>query len=286
MRCTLVTAFVLSAVAAPLSACSGGGEVPTAPTGSRLAPDSPAPPTPGPNADTPPFRVAVLLSALRAPTADDVSRVFRLANEILLQKTGERMAQTDLVDLGPGSVSTQATAYVNARPTEPPDGILAFSDDSTATAYGGYSLLFDLPPPNENRFPSPVVGSNKGYLAVVNFFHLYARCGYDNSGNRIGETSSGGECRNRSGLTCVNNGRYWMCPDAVNDLYASSDHFTACTVVHEFLHPFGPEGAFDHYGTAQCRARTGMSPAEAQDLARFQQNCGMCPDLYDRFRSR
>lgn len=196
------------------------------------------------------------------------------------------MTQTDLVDVGPGTALSQATAYVNAHASSPPDGILSLSDDSTATTYGGYSQTLNLPPPNQNRFPSPSVGAGKAYLAVVDFFHMYARCGYDGSGNHISDVSSGGECRNRSGLTCVNNGRYWTCPDVLTDLYADPDYFTGCSVVHEFLHPFGTEGNYDHYGTAQCTARTGMSQADAQDLRLFQQNCGMCPDLFQKFRHR
>lgn len=261
-------------------ACGGGG-----------SPAAPGPPAPGPPTPTPPgeqtlFRVATLLSASRVPTTGDVQRVFDRANDILFQKTTERMVQTDLVSVGPGSPLSHATAYASAHSSAPPDGVLVFSDDSTATAFGGYSQTFTLPAPNVNRFPSPVVGESRGYVAVVHFFHRYARCGYDAAGNRIGETSSGGECRNRSGLVCVDNGRYWMCPDALNDLYADPDHFTACSVVHEFMHPFGSEGNFDHYGTQQCSARTGMSFADATDLRLFQQSCGMCPDLYGRFRHR
>jgi len=44
------------------------------------------------------------------------------ANDILLQKTGERMKQTDLANIGPGFVLSQATAYVNAHASDPPDG--------------------------------------------------------------------------------------------------------------------------------------------------------------------
>jgi hypothetical protein len=233
-----------------------------------------------------PFRVAVLLSAARVPPPDDVARVFARAGDILFQKTGERMTQSDLANVGPGSALSQATGYVNAHASSPPDGVLAFSDDSTSTTYGGYSQTFNLPPPNQNRFPSPAVGDGKAYLAVVDFFHMYARCGYDASGSRISDRSSGGECRNQSGLTCVNNGRYWMCPDALTDLYADADYFTGCSLVHEFLHPFGTEGNYDHYGTAQCTGRTGMSQADAQNLRLFQQSCGICPDLYPRFRHR
>ena len=260
-------------------ACGGSSRPSPAPT----APTNPVPAVP---VSDPSFRVAVLLSASRAPSPGDVERVFLRANDILLQKTAERMTRTDVVNVGPGTPLSQAIEYVNANATAPPDGVLAFSDDSTASTFGGYSQTFNLPPPNENRFPSPVVGSNRGYLAVVHFFHMYARCGYDNAGNRIGDTSSGGECRNRNGLTCVYNGRYWTCPDTLNDLYADADYFTACTVVHEFMHPFGSEGNFDHYGTAQCISRTGMSQADAQNLSLAQQSCGMCPDLYQKFRHR
>jgi hypothetical protein len=230
--------------------------------------------------------VATLLGAAQLPSTEDVQRVFGRANDILFQKTTERMIQTDLVTVGSGSPMSHAVAYMTAHQTAPPDGILVFSDDTTATTYGGYSQTFALPPPNVNRFPSPVLGEGRAYLAVVDFFHKYARCGYDDAGNRVRDTSSGGECRNRSGLVCVDNGRYWMCPDATNDLYADLDYFTACSVVHEFMHPFGTEGNFDHYGTQQCSSRTGMSPADAADLRLFQQSCGMCPDLYGRFRHR
>ncbi len=232
------------------------------------------------------FRVAVLLSAASVPADGDVQRVLARASDILFQKTGERMSQSDLVAVGAGSPLSQAVVYVNAHESSPPDGVLAFSDDFVATTYGGYSQTFALPPGNVNRFPSPVVGEYRGYLAVVDFFHKYARCGYDSAGNRTRDRSGGGECRNRSGLTCINNGRYWMCPDALNDLYADPDYFTGCSAVHEFMHPFGTEGNFDHYGTAQCVARTGMSQVDAQSTALFQQNCGMCPDLYGKFRHR
>jgi hypothetical protein len=262
-----------------IAACGGGSASPNVST--------PTTPTPGPSggADVP-FRVAVMLSATQLPTSEDVTRVFARADDILFQKTGERMTQVDLVTVGSGSVVAQTTVYIDAHASSPPDGVLAFSDDRTATSFGGYSLTFGLPAPHANRFPSPVAGENRGYLAVVDFFHKYARCGYDDAGNRVSDRSANGECRNRSGLVCVNNGRYWACPDALNDLYSNPDYFTGCSVVHEFMHPFGREGNFDHYGTAQCTTRTAMSQADAQNLTLFQQSCGMCPDLYKLFKHR
>jgi hypothetical protein len=263
-----------------LTACGGSDRAsPTAPPSPTSSPDVPA-------VAGEAFRVAVLLSTASVPTDADVQRTLARASDILSEKTGARMSQTDLVVVGPGSTGSQAQSYINAHAASPPDGVLAFSDDANATSFGGYSLTVALPAPNVNRFPSPVVGESRAYLAVVDFFHKYARCGYDNAGNRIGSTSAGGECRNRSGLMCVFNGRYWACPDSLGDLYADPDYYNACTVVHEFTHPFGSEGNFDHYGTAQCTSRTFMSQAEAQDLRLFQQSCGMCPDVYRQFRHR
>ena len=79
-------------------------------------------------------------------------------------------------------------------------------------------------------------------------------------------------------------GTQWTCNYALNDLYANHDYFTGCTIVHEFMHPFGSAGNFDHYGTAQCTQRTGMSNGDAMDIRLAQQNCGICPDLYRNFR--
>jgi hypothetical protein len=252
--------------------------------GSPTVPDVPNAPV-APAADDGTFRVAVLLGATRMPAPDDARRVFGLAQDILFQKTGARMSEFDLVTVPIAPPFWQAVSYV-ANSTSPPDGVLAFADDSAATTFGGYSETFSLGTPHVNRFPSPVMGENQGYLAVVDFFHKYARCGYDGSGNRVSDRSFGGECRNQAGLACVDNGRYWTCPDSLHDLYSEPDYFTACTVVHEFMHPFGSEGNLDHYGTAQCSARTGMSPAEALNRTGFQQSCGMCPDLFGKFRHR
>jgi hypothetical protein len=232
------------------------------------------------------FRVAVLLAEASPPALADVIRVFDKANELLQLRTGARMARADVSNAGPGVPSTLARAYMDSMPPVLPDGILALSDDATATSFGGYSQTLLMAPPYANRYPAPS-GDSRAYLAVVHFEHKYARCGYDASGNtRIGDRSAGGECRNQTGLLCVDTGRYWQCPDTLSDLYSQPDHFPACTIVHEFMHPFGSAGNFDHYGTAQCTSRTGMSSAAASDRAQFQQHCGICPDLYLRFRPR
>jgi hypothetical protein len=226
----------------------------------------------------------VLVSAGAAPSSDEIGRVMARAASILTSKTGESMIHDVPVAVGAGVPLSLARSYVNANAAQPPDGILVLSDDQMSTTFGGYSLAFTVPPPFVNPFPSPYAGSDKMYLAVVDFFHKYARCGYDDAGNRVSDRSSGGECRNRSGLLCVNAGRHWMCPDALNDLYADFDYNAACAVVHEFMHPFGNAGNLDHYGTQPCTSRTQMSPAAAIDVTLTQQSCGMCPDVFANFK--
>lgn len=233
------------------------------------------------------FRVAVMITAAAGPATSDVTRVLARAAEILFQKTGERLRDLGFVTGSSGDSTSQANRYLATLPNPMPDGVLALADDATATSFGGYSTTTPLPVPFVNRFPSPnSFGATRAYVAVVHFAHKYARCAYDDAGNRISDRSAGGECRNQTGLLCANNGRYWQCPDTFSDLYSQVDVFPACTIVHEFMHPFGPAGNADHYGTATCTGRTGMSQADAVDRRKFQESCGMCPDVYQNFRRR
>jgi Bacterial Ig-like domain (group 2) len=233
------------------------------------------------------FRVAIMVTATTAPAASDVTRVLARAAEILFQKTGERLRDLGFASGSSGDPTSQANRYLATLPNPMPDGVLALADDANAISFGGYSTTTPLPGSFVNRFPSPnFFGATRAYVAVVDFVHKYARCGYDDAGNRISDRSAGGECRNQSGLLCANNGRYWQCPDTFSDLYSQPDVFPACTIVHEFMHPFGPAGNADHYGTATCTGRTGMSPVDAVDRRKFQESCGMCPDVYQNFRRR
>src|SRR5262245_54313466 len=113
-------------------ACGGGSTAPSATPGAST----------GSSSDATLFRGAVLISAARAPATTDVQRVFARANDLLFQKTGARMVQTDLSNVGPGLALSQAAAYVDSHATAAPDGVLALSDDPTATSAGGYSQTF------------------------------------------------------------------------------------------------------------------------------------------------
>jgi hypothetical protein len=273
VRATVLLVSVLGG-----GACGGGDAAP-----GTQNPVAPSPVSPPGASDDRAFQVAVLMNASQSPLDDDVRRVFARADDILFRKTGERMKVTDVRAVAPGDPLARAQAYVQEQ-SAPPDGVLFFSDDASASRFGGYSVTFPLPAPHTNRYPSPVKNRQSAYLAVVHYSHMYSRCGYDDAGNRIGTTSSGGECQGRDGIVCVDNGRHWACPGSERDQYAEQEYFTACSIVHEFLHPFGSDGNGDHYGTPQCRARTGMSQSDALNSVLTQQNCAMCPDLFTRFR--
>lgn len=234
------------------------------------------------------FRVAMLVGDTRAPTDSQIDRIFQRASEKLFSLTGVRMRLDSRRSVSPGPPIEHARLLMAASPTPAVDGVLGFFNDETARTFGGYSQIFLVPPPYVNRFPpAEPLAANHAYLAVVDMFQKYARCGYaEDDGPRVSPFSIGGECRGVAGVQCVFNGNYWMCPDSVSDPNADLEYKAACVVVHEFMHPFGSDGNSDHYGTPLCQSRTGMSAAEASDRVRGQDYCSMCPDLYSRFRRR
>ena len=226
------------------------------------------------------FQVSILASSIGV-SSSDIQRVFSLADSILEGKTGENMFIKEITNSPLISVSSYLQDFNKAETS--PDGILVLTDDNTAITYGGYSITLPGPPGFVNNYPSPVVENDRVYIAAIHWNHLYASCGYNDSGNHVSDVSINGECRNIPGTPCVQQDDYWVCSTALDLLYMNSDYFKACTIIHEFLHPFGKEGVYDHYGSSSCIERTGMTSNEAGDLHQFQLNCGMCPDLYDNF---
>jgi hypothetical protein len=284
-----------------LLALAGCGGSPSTPSTPASTPPSvpPAAPTPIPGAPLSRngvFDATVLVDAQGPQTSQaDIQRLFARATAIALDKTQSPLRLTGVVyGMARGSsVDSLARAYASTVAGDPPDGLAVLTEDPTAVTFGGYSFSIVPSFPFRNEFPSPRsgVGDTSLYIAVIDYEHAYSRCGYDAQGNRISNVAIGGECRNRAGTPCVQrrSGRAeWTCAGSEGDLYADHDYFTACTVVHEFLHPFGFEsnGNLDHYGTPQCIARTGMTAAQAGDPRLAQESCGMCPDVFTRFRRR
>jgi hypothetical protein len=224
---------------------------------------------------------------------EDVTRVFTLATSKLEEKTGQWMRLVDIVyGYSARSFSRPdqydlVMRYLKDHPSNLPDGILLFSVEEPCK-HGGFSFAVKGPGSFVNEFPSPRpdMGRDKVYVAMVEFNHRYALCGYDdNRAKHISDVSVDGECRNQPGLRCEQQGDFWVCPNTFNDLYADHDYFIASGIIHEFLHPFGmdPEGGMDHYGSTGCNERTGMK-AKDFDLRQAQLNFVMCPDIFPRFR--
>lgn len=232
------------------------------------------------------FRATVLVSSKKPPADTEIRRLLVRADEILFEKTGARLTITGKVDIGAGNSLDRAQRYMEKSDAPAVDGVILFGDDPEVLEYGGYNGIFAMPAGGENRYPTPAIPTDVIYVAVIDAFHKYAVCGYDDAGTHVSATSRRGECRGQRGLTCVDNGEYWMCPDSVADQFSDRDTFLGCAIVHEFVHPFGEIGDDDHYGTPQCTARTNMSRADATDRKLFQQNCGMCPDLFPKFKAR
>lgn len=232
------------------------------------------------------FRVVILQSTATPPEPGDLSRVFGRAREIFADKTGQSLIRVAVEDVGRGNPEEKAKAYIAAHRDRVPDGILVLSDDDESVEYGGYSFNVVRPRGDANRYPAPELGDRFVYVAVIDFAHKYARCGYNNRGVRVSDVSRGGECRGERGLQCVDNGRYWQCPATLEDPNSNFDYFMGCVIVHEFAHPFGTEGDDDHYRTPVCAARMGFTPAQSADERAGQLSCTMCPDIYGRIKPR
>ena len=230
------------------------------------------------------FRLAVLDASGSPRPADTAESVLALATDLLFERTGARLRIVDRRNVPPDSATNVTRGYLDGWTGEQPDGVLIWSMEELATTHGGFSTTLARPAPFLNRYPG-AGGAGRVHIAAVHFDHMYARCGYDTRGvDRISDRSANGECRNTSGLLCANNGRYWQCPNTLSERYAQPFMFTASSVVHELIHPYGQAGNDDHYATPTCRGRTGMSAQAALDNQLSQWHCVMCPDLFLRFR--
>lgn len=260
-----------------LAGCGGGGG-PAGPSATQ--PSS----TPGRLSANRVFDIALVIADPRGLSVAQASAIATQAVATLRSRANLTAALLSPA-LGSGPGPAAGAQWLAARGLDAPEAVVVFSDDTMARTYGGYASSLTLPagaPPNE--FPAPGQPADRISEPIVDGLHWYARCGYDENLNRVSEVSVGGECRNRPGTPCVPNGAYWMCADATADLYADPAYFNGCTIVHELAHFYGySSNSLDHYGTPECRARTGMGQTEASDLRLAQLHCTICPDVYSRF---
>jgi len=258
---------------------------------------TPSGPSPtGTPIDTPPvrpalgvFQISVIVDLSSEPVPRDaLPTALEEATAILLERTGFALSLIDVVEQVPSDTRfLLADRYLNTTTSPLPNGIVIFSfgDDDRARTYGGYSAWISGPEGFYNAFVSPLAGDRHVYVAFMHWSHRYARCGYGDSQTPISATSIDGECRNQPGTACTMHNGYSMCANAVDDLYASTPtYFVAANIVHEFMHPFGLNGVYDHYGTEACQSAMGWTPANwSFSLAEVQIYAGMCPNVYDNF---
>ncbi len=148
-----------------------------------------------------------------------------------------------------------------------PDYVVVFSKDEWSASYGGYMLNpYGMTPFQNSELslrgfcsssPSPYYPDNVIFGAVVDWGHILGGCGYDRRGIEhveVSDKSFGGQCRNVSGLTCVQIPEVpdeSQCPNLINDPHfgpriRNRKLWMAETIIHELLHPFGDKGIYDH----------------------------------------
>lgn len=261
-------------------------------------------PTPKPTSTpaqegNPVFTVAVIVDRLsERVTREQAQEVIDRASNISEGITGIPIKMVDFVeDWRDPLIRNLLEDYIEENPNTLPNGIVVFTFAEHAKMYGAYADTYPGPPGFKNPFNSPIVGDDEIYLAIIHFSARYGACGYgrDQPDEPISATSLDGECRDRSGIRCVEHLGYSFCPHVVNDLYASERYYmTSATVLHEFMHWFGFERNYDHFGSPACNQR--MSRGQSSRTYSFYTNyddlaarnevlsyVGMCPYVFDVF---
>lgn len=240
------------------------------------------------------FTLSVLVDLTSEPvTREQAQTIVDESSEILFGLTSFKMAMIDFREVSSSGTSHAIVQeYLESAPTVIPDGVILFSfgDDGMAKTYGGYSFTSPGPAGYVNHFVSPYAHENDIYVGVIHFSHRFGRCGYGDSETKISAVSIDGECRNQPGTACVEKFGYSICSNCVDDLYASTPTYMASSsFVHEIMHPFGPNGVQDHYGTPECMAamKSGISTrpynADSFDLEESGVYTAMCPFVFDNF---
>ena len=240
-----------------------------------------APPTPVGD-----FQIAVIVDT----TSDPVSReqaeaVIAIADEKLIGLTGFSLKLIDFVeDDSGGSIESLVENYMENRSTLP-NGILIFSvgDDDRAKINRAYARQIQAPDGFRNAFASPYRKDGTMYVAVLQFNHRYAACGYAGTDTLQSPGSIGGECPGNDGQACAEWEGMQVCPAALPFLEGHTPiDMAAGPVIHEFLHAFGNRGPGDHYGSEACNEAMGWQ-SDHFDLEESETYNGFCPDVYDVF---
>jgi len=233
------------------------------------------------------FKVAVIVDT----TSDPVSRgqaeaIIELANAKLIDLTGFGLQLVDFVEEeSGGSMESLVEGYMDRHESNLPNGILIFSvgDEDRAKINRAYAQQIPAPSGFRNSFVSPYLGADYMYVAVLQFNHRYAACGYAGTDTHHRSVASNGECRGVDGEACVEWSGMWVCESAQELLEGHTPiDMTTGPVIHEFMHAFSDGGPNDHYGSEACNQVMGWS-VDHYDLEEAEYYNAMCPVVYDNF---
>lgn len=245
------------------------------------------------------FKMLVFFDDSSYAAADDeIADFFAEASEHLFARTCARLTvlQTWHVAktvFGSSMEPVYAIMKENVALVKQANGFVYFTEqESCSDTYGG--CTYPIYPGKSgigatgycNEFASVNGESGLMYGSVVDWDHLYGRCGYDDHENRVSETSFGGECVNTTGLQCVMHNGYFMCPNILNRYYAqNSKMMQMSTVVHEIMHFFGTEGNMDH-NEALCQSKYAGTLENVACTTTDSGECffNICRYTYENFR--
>lgn len=229
------------------------------------------------------FKVAVIVDT----TSDPVSReqaeaVIAFSNAQWIDLTGFGLQLVDFVeDDSGGSIADLVGDYME-RESALPNGILVFSvgDEDRAKINRAYAQQIPVPDGHKNAFVSPYLGDGYMYVAVLQFNHRYAACGYAGTDTVQSQVSSNGECRGVDGEVCAEWSGMQVCPIALPALDGQTPITMAAEpIIHEFMHSFSDKGQDDHYTSEACR----MALGDDWDGADVRYYSDFCPMVYDIF---
>ena len=229
------------------------------------------------------FKVAVIVDTMTDPVSrEQAEAVIAFSNEQWIDLTGFGLQLVDFVeDNGGGSIADLVGRYMEGA-RDLPNGILVFSvgDDDRAKINRAYAQHIPAPDGFKNAFVSPYLGDGYMYVAVLQFNHRYAACGYAGTDTVQSRVSSNGECRGVDGEVCAEWSGMQVCLVALPALEGQTPITMAAEpVIHEYMHSFSDKGQDDHYTSEACR----MALGDDWDGADVRYYSDFCPMVYDIF---
>lgn len=229
---------------------------------------------------------------------DEIADFFAEAGEHLFARTCARLTvlktwHVAKTVFGSSMEPVYAIMKQNAALVKQANGFVYFTEkESCSDTYGG--CTWPLAPADAtigidgycNSFTQINGWDNRLYGSIVDWDHLYGRCGYNDQEQQIGDVSANGECVNQSGLKCVVKGGYSFCPNLQDKYYAQNPKMMQLsTVVHEIMHFFGTEGNMDH-NEALCQSKYGGTLENIACTTTDSGECffNICRYTYENFR--